>query len=171
MSKKNESEPNIQQKTLLKICILAPLDVPDTFHKVVLDLYWCHQIPWHIFSPKLFLCFFRQKISYPIFLKRNCLCDNHHVLSMTHFQAAPSMGICRCLEAQWHGFALIHHSNRITLTFSNTNSYPIYLIQQTHYGQLINECTYITLFKVVDLKYIIHWSGCGKKTIPCINST
>ena len=37
-------------------------------------------------------------------------------------------------------------------------------------GQLINECTYITLFKVVDLKYIIHWSGCGKK-IPWINST
>ena len=32
--------------------------------------------------------------------KKNCWCDHHHALSMTHFQAAPSMGICRCLEAQ-----------------------------------------------------------------------
>ena len=32
--------------------------------------------------------------------KKKCLCDHHHVLSMTHFQAAPSMKICRCLEAQ-----------------------------------------------------------------------
>ena len=33
--------------------------------------------------------------------KTYCWCDHHHVLRMTHFQAAPSMGICKCLEAQW----------------------------------------------------------------------
>ena len=34
--------------------------------------------------------------------KRNCWCDHPHVLKSTHFQAAPSMGIFRCLEAQWY---------------------------------------------------------------------
>ena len=32
--------------------------------------------------------------------KKNGLWYHHHILSMTHFQAAPSMGICRCLETQ-----------------------------------------------------------------------
>ena len=30
-----------------------------------------------------------------------CWCAYHQVLSRTHFQATLSMGICRCLEAQW----------------------------------------------------------------------
>ena len=48
-----------------------------------------------------FILFYKSlNISFKDF-QRNCWCNHHHVLSMTHDQAAPSMGNCRCLEAQW----------------------------------------------------------------------
>ena len=94
--------------------------------KAVHDVQWCYSLEsslrlFHIFCKKTYswlllvsavtlphvefktfklFCCTKTQI-FPNDFKNNCWFDHHHIPSMAHFQAAPTMGICRCLEAQW----------------------------------------------------------------------